>query len=694
MVTPASMNKIIKSKFNLEYLLTLFFLSSVFLLAIFKIGETDFWMHISIGRLIWSLKGLPGHELFPYTMTAEPFLYTSWLFGLIYYLTYQALDVYGVILLKAITVTTAFYILLRDSLRPHRNYFISIIIMSIVVIIARYRFVERPDTFLMVLLSFSIFSLNAFLYDNKRYLYALPFTHLIWANSHSSINLMVIPFLSFIIGGALQRYFEDRGVRFSNTPSVSQLKVIILIFILSIITTLLNPNVISQYTFGPDVLSSAWKDKIMEFFPPTWKTDNWPYLITMAVVVTFAMECFKCYRFKGIAKKYPSFIPIMLVIPFIALSFAAIRFDPILAIIAGPILVRSLSALLNSEKWGGFFFKKKAIIAVAAWIPVYVFFVLPRIDTSVDFNRFGFGIVDSSIPEGALKYMDKKDITGRMFNEFGWGGYIVWRDFPKREVFVDPRAYIPSEILDKYFAAEEVPAALDDLERKYGFESVLIAYPSFVSQEMSEKEYDVALINPKWALVYWDDQSLVYLKRGGRYDSIIKEDEYKLVKPANSVDIYKAHLQDEGFRFNLIKELKRNVSETGSTKAKAVLSFIGEQHFNWGVAAYEKSNYLLAIEEFKKSIEAAPSDPLVCCNLGYAYYDMGMLNKAYEYQKKAITIDPNLAYSHYGLALIYARWGDKEKAIQHFKKYLRIEPNGQFSRQATNAIEILKTNKH
>lgn len=676
-----------QGKLNAKHLLTFLFLSSVFSLALCKIGETDFWMHISIGRLIWSIKGLPAHELFPYTMTDEPFLYTSWIFGLVYYLVYRVFDVYGVILLKSITVTTAFYIILKDSLRPYKNYVFSIIVTSVVVIIARHRFVERPDTFLMVFLSFSIFSLNAFVYNNKRYLYALPFVHLIWANSHSSINLMVIPFLSVIFGGLLQRYLTEKGLRFSNTPSVSQLKAVTLIFALSIIASLLNPNFIGQYTYGPDILSSAWKHKIMEFFSPTWKTDKWPYLVTIAIVIVFLLEWLKAHHLKDEVKEYPSFISIMLVIPFIVLSFTAVRFDSILGIVAGPILAKRLSALFNSEKWNRFFLKKGVLIAVALWIPIYAIFVLPWLDKSIDFKGFGFGIADNSVPEEALRYMDKSGITGRVFNEFGWGGYITWRDFPSRDVFIDPRTQLKSEILDTFLAAEDVPAALDDLEKKYGFESILIAYPSFIAPEVSGRDEDAALLNPKWALVYWDDKALVYLKRGGKYDSAIKRDEYELVKPANSVEIYKRRLQDEGYRKNLINELKRNISETKSKKARSFLDFIGAEHFSRGINAYEKRNYTLAIEEFNKSIEAAPSDPATYCNLGYVYYDMGILDKAFEYQQKAIGIDPNLAYAHYGLALIYMKWGNNEKSVQHFKEYLGIEPKGQFSKHAQAAIK-------
>ena len=96
------------------FVLQILFLSSVFVLALIKIEDPDVWIHLSFGRLIWNLKGLPATEPFLYTMQGEPFSYSSWLFGVIYYAAYHALNVYGVILLKAITVTAAFYIFFKD----------------------------------------------------------------------------------------------------------------------------------------------------------------------------------------------------------------------------------------------------------------------------------------------------------------------------------------------------------------------------------------------------------------------------------------------------------------------------------------------------------------------------------------------------------------------------------------------------
>lgn len=206
----------INNRFFLPFLL----LTAVFISAITKISDLDAWIHLTMGRLIWTLKGLPDTEPFVYTMLDKPFSYSSWLFGLMYYLAYLMGNVHGVILLKAASVTIALFILLRDAMRPYKNVIVSAAVLTIVFIITRHRFVERPDTFLMPFLPLSIYVINAFVYEDKRYIYALPIAHMLWANSHSSINLMFVPFSAFLLSGLLQR-FEFIN-RIGITPMISQ----------------------------------------------------------------------------------------------------------------------------------------------------------------------------------------------------------------------------------------------------------------------------------------------------------------------------------------------------------------------------------------------------------------------------------------------------------------------------------------
>lgn len=668
-------------KLNYQRILTFLFLVSTFLLAINKIDDTDTWMHLSFGRLIWELKSLPANEPFIYPSLDMPFSYTSWLFGLIYYLVFRIYNIYGVILLKAITVTVAFFILLKDSLRPYKNYIVAIAVMTMVVLVSRHRFQERPDTFLMIFLSFSIYSLNAFVYDNKKYIYALPFVHMLWTNIHSSINLMFIPFMSFIVGGILQQFLSKKGMNFSSTPSTSQLKTITLIFLTSFAATLINPHPISQYTYGAGVLASDWwRQVVTELKPPTWQITKWPYFLTAAVVVSFILNWFTVNRSRSTTtdKNYPPLIHLFLVIPFIFLSFTAMRFIFLLGITSGPILARNIAAFFEgsgvgllrrlAEARGRGSKAKFAMALVAIWIILYSTLSITKVG-SFDIRRkeFGFGINYVKFPEGALKYMDMKGITGRIFNTFHWGGYITWRDFPRRSAFIDGRGYLSNDLLEKWSIALWEPSVLDEIYKTYGCESILIDYFTIAGISEVLSETNSLLLHPDWALVYWDDQSLLYLKRAGKYDSVIREDEYRFIKPADGIyGIVAERLHDEYYCSNIIRELKRNIEGTGSSKAYAFLGFVYNE-----IGLYKE-----ALDAFSKVRDFPLLSHLLDAfkGIAYAYGKLGYLDESVKYYKKALAIKKD-ATTLYNMGIVYIKKGDRKAAIKYLKKSLDLNSN-------------------
>ncbi len=59
-------------------ILIFIFLLSVFLLSIIKINDTDAWLHLSMGKIIWEKRGMPDNEPYLFTVQDEPFVYSSW----------------------------------------------------------------------------------------------------------------------------------------------------------------------------------------------------------------------------------------------------------------------------------------------------------------------------------------------------------------------------------------------------------------------------------------------------------------------------------------------------------------------------------------------------------------------------------------------------------------------------------------
>jgi len=642
-------------------LLQILFLSSVFILALNEIEDADVWLHLSFGRLIWNLGGFPPTEPFLYTMQGQPFSYSSWLFGLIYYAAYHVFNIYGIIVLKAVTITAALYILFKDSLRPYKNTVVAVIVMSFIVIALRYRFVERPDTFTMVFLAFSIFSLNAFIYEGKKDLYALPLVHMLWANSHSSINLMFVPFLAFLIGGLLQRSLAGKSELFTDAPSFSQLKIIMLIFIASFAASLVSPYFINQYLFGSQFLASDWyNQEIQELRPPTMHTMIWPFIAAPAVLLSF-----------GLNRKRISLMHLFLVLPFIALSFFAARFAFFLYIAAGPIMARNVAAYLAETGWWDRLSSKALVYAgTAAWIVLFTALVLARVKPFVEdhylpLQQFGFNINYDFYPEGALRYMDKRNITGRMFNIFEWGQYITWRDHPKRSAFIDGRGYLTSSLLERSSQELHIPGVLDELSTRYGFESILLNYP--VLGSTAAVEVDSALKLQGWALVYWDDISFLYLKKGGRYDSVIQQDEYHYMTRANGVSSASSRSSDQEGLFQMTGELQRAIRESGSSRAYVFL----------GNAYNMAGRYQEAINAFSQ-VRSVPADqdplPMRYNGIGFAYSALGRLDEAISAYKKALGLlnDPTI---YINISMVYIKKNDAGNAIKNLEKALNMKGN-------------------
>lgn len=649
-----------------ELILLTLFLASVFILGIIKVEDTDAWTHLSFGRWIWENKAIPLTE--PFIKTSQPFPYNNWLFGFSFYGAYYFFKIYGVILLKALTVTIAFLILLRDSLRPFKNIPVAILIMAATVIISRTRFVERPDIFLMIFLPFSIFSLNAFIYDNKKYIYALPVVHMLWANSHTSLPLMFIPFGAFIVGGILERYlnrvFVEKGI-FSFTPSSSQVKTIVLIFILSFLSSLISPYFIKQYTVSSLALTSDWwRHEIMELQKPRWDNMKYPFIMAPLVILTFIPIFFS----KRPRTWTASLIHLILVIPFLYLSFTAMRFIFLAAIISGPVVARNISGLLRDKGWERFLSSGVSIALTGTVILAYPLLIL-KYDVGPFSNErkiIGFGINYIEVPEGALKYMDRRGIYGNVFNLFQWGGYITWRDFPRRVPFIDGRGFLDAGLLEKTIQFRKQSAVVRELEERYNFQAVLITYPILTTDTPEAfADIDIAFHNLDWALVYWDDNSLLYLRRYKDYDRIIKEDEYKFIKPANGIRGIKPKIYDRDFRENLKRELERNAEETGSGRAYSLLGFV----YN------ESGQFNEAINAFNHALKTGKGHILdIYDGLAYAYLQLGDVKKSLNFYEKALSIyrSPTILYK---MGVIYLSEKRDMEAIKYLGEALSKNPN-------------------
>jgi tetratricopeptide (TPR) repeat protein len=576
-------------------------------------------MHLNLGRLIWNLRGFPATEQFIFSSPEQPFYYTSWLFGLTLYALYTHFGAIGLILFKASAVTLAFFIVMKNALRASEGTVLAVLTVLVVVTACRYRFVERPDVLLMIFLPFTVFALNAYIEDGKRYLFALPVIHVLWGNVHSSIVVMFVPFCAFLAGGWLQLMFEKRRVFLRGTPNAKQLWVISAVFALSFLGGCLNPNGLDQYLFATRVTDTAWfKQEIVELRPPTWESFKSPFLIGPGVAIAFGLAWLLQWRLRrtDVESQQPSLIPLLLVAPFAILAFSAIRYKFILAILAAPALAGYLDLCLSRSRILSSLLRGRiaaAVVVVAICAQTSAVLALSK--------RWEFGVGESvsNVPVHALDYMDRQSIEGNVFNTFRWGGYIAWRSHPSRSVFLDPRGNIPTELLEKHQIAPSVPAVFEELDRR--------------------------------------------LKRSGRYAPIAAKDQYRFVRPANGIAHLNPRMHDDTFRDGVLAELERNIATTGSDRAVVLLGF----------ALNDLGRYEEAIAAVEPALRAKhhPQRLDAFMITADAHRIMENWRQAILFYEDSLRIQEH-GYAHYQLAQGYELTGDKRRAIEHLESAIRL----------------------
>ncbi len=110
--------------------------------------------------------------------------------------------------------------------------------------------------------------------------------------------------------------------------------------------------------------------------------------------------------------------------------------------------------------------------------------------------------VDAKFPKAALTFLQQHHVDGRLFNQYGWGGYIEWHA-PEIKPGIDGRAdiFVYNGVFNDFLRAMALKDSLAMLD-KYRIDDVLIGAKEPMSYLLAR--------NPAWQRVYADDFAVVF----------------------------------------------------------------------------------------------------------------------------------------------------------------------------------------
>lgn len=468
-------------------------LTALLLLSWFtgEIADTDIWLHLKTGQHTLETRALTVPDPFSYTSNLQSSSYAGeaatryfnltheWLAQVIMYLVYTVAGFPGLVLLRA-AVLIAFCGLVGLMTYWRSGHFYRSLAAAILAGAIATNFQQsRP-----FLVTFALLAAVMAILESRRRMWLLPAIFLFWANCHGGF------FLGWVIMGAYCA--QALILRLQKKPDPGERQLWLMTAICFLISGV-NPNgfrviqILFFYRNSPIQASNLeWQ------YPAFWQPSPFSFALFAALAVLAI----------GWRKARP--VDWLLYAIFAPFSLLAVR-NTIFMGIFGPILIASLM-----PSW------KRAMpvmaeYALAGLLAVWAFW------QAASGGAFQLRAAEWELPSGAADFLKAHQVTGRMFNTYETGGYLVWRLWPMQKDFIDPRGLSEEAYADYrrilYNADSAGGKSAPELLEKYRIQVlVLEGFDRF-----SGKVYllPAALADPhqqEWKLVYADSKGVVFMR--------------------------------------------------------------------------------------------------------------------------------------------------------------------------------------
>ncbi len=465
--------------------LALFLFSCAMALNLQRLVDPDLFWHLRGGEDIIRAGRAALPDSWNYLFSGKVWINQQWLTEVIMALAFKAGGYWGLMALRT-AVGLGCVILLMGALKK-RPLAVRYTVAAVFVACNAKFFLFRTHTF-----SFLGMAALIYLLERLAPLKRLPWIialFALWANVHAffGLGLLVLGIwavANWWIGG--RRFGMDTWADAASVP-------------LACAATLLNPFGLGVWRTAFETLGHTESYLVTEWWP-IWRYPflaNANFYLLVALVAAAAAVWHKKMHWPSISAS--SVLLLM--------GIKSVRLTSTFTLPAMPLLAGSLDEAFGW--WRGepkrdaaskrFFPLLPALLLAfsalaASWIfshPITTPREVPRVD----------------YPVGAVNYMKEHNLSGKVFNEFDWGGYLVWAD-PALKTFIDGRTGV------LLFPWGHMMAWKETVDLGAGWRARLEeGHPDFILVNRDDYIVSQLLAEPGWKLLYMDHMAALFARK-------------------------------------------------------------------------------------------------------------------------------------------------------------------------------------
>jgi len=534
-------NKIVTTEFKNKRLVRIIILILGLILGFFFTfkGPTDpdlSW-HLKTGQLILEKLSIPKIDWYSHTMSNFAWVDHEWLSEILLYKGYQIFGFLGLAIAFSLIAISVFFFLIPRVAGKNTALEIKVLAGSLAVITSTFFLGIRPQVFTLLGLTLVLLVLTKLKENqNSKTLIFLPLIFLLWVNMHGGFAIGIgVLVLYLIVEGLKIRHLtsniqhltsniqskETQWVKKSETLTKKGWSRLSKFSIISVLVTLVNP-------YGPRIfieLKRTFTDSYGPQIIQEWLSPNFKGLcgILLAIYFIILVEIMILRKGKIDLGQFTFFIL------FLILALQSVRHVPLFVIVTLPYLIKSLGGKAQPQldskhlTGQGFFlsiFRTKSllimlVILVGFFGVKYRHLVLEPVKAGLSEEKLA---EQGDYPFQALNWLKENPQEGNVFNNYGWGGYLILH-LPETKTFIDGRmAHWRSasyqrfgsaldqrdkkHILKDYMEVTELNPNWQEIFKKYNVKWILIKKESSLSQALE--------LSPDWQEIYRDDLAIIY----------------------------------------------------------------------------------------------------------------------------------------------------------------------------------------
>lgn len=465
-------------------------------------SDGDLGRHIRVGTYILQ-HGLLGKDIFSFTKLGDPFVGYEWLSEVLTAMAYRSggLPLVGVScgLLLGLTYWVIARFLMRESVDPFLAYSTAML----AAIIGSVHWLARPHLFTLLGVSVVMAMLERGRNRAGKGTPAWTFVPLfaLWANLHGGFLFGLIVIGTYVAGNLAEAFMSGERAQWLEHARHDAMALAAGMF-----GTLLTPYGIHLPLHVLGWFRNRYViDHTNEYLSPDFHGLTGKVVLAVLLLVVVGLT---------VSRRRPSYPRLFLILLTIATALIYQRNIPLLGLTALPVLALHIDAewrtLRDVGGIRGTFARDSVGRRDGPWAwGVSLVLVLLTLGVS-PLSRLGLvpGKFDPKVfPVAAIEKARQAGLTGRIYNDFIWGGYMLLK-WPEQKVFIDGQTdFYGAELTKTHFDIAVLAPGWRELLKKWDVSLVMVPGQNSMPHELVRE--------PAWSIWYCDSTAVILQRSGG-----------------------------------------------------------------------------------------------------------------------------------------------------------------------------------